>query len=112
MTKEIPTSFPIDPRAVLHLPWQGSWQMRADRLRTPVDLVGAHLHLMTWETPGGWMLVQFKAGWPGALLLNISHPLGTPRAAENGILTPDSSGDSILPVDSGSQCPKGEQGAE
>ncbi len=44
---------------MLHLPWQGSWQVRAGKLTEPLQLQGAHLPLLAWEHQGQWTVARF-----------------------------------------------------
>ena len=58
MPHEFTVSFHVPGAARLHLPWQGCWQVPARRLASPVELIGAHLPVMAWETSGKWTLAR------------------------------------------------------
>lgn len=56
------TTFAVPAASQIHLPWQGSWQVPARRLREPVDVQGAHLPLVVWEHAGQWSFARFTCG--------------------------------------------------
>jgi len=94
MSEQVKSSIPVRAGDIIQLPWQGSWQVRAGRLKAPVDLLGAHLPLLAVETKAGWTLARVQvsdddAVWglrlqhqPGELQLTLTGEWHTPPSWE------------------------------